>query len=96
MFFIQFEATSRRTGAREGIGGAFVNCWIDRPSLQSAISVARQMIEADGWIVGDADEAYAVDAGSYALDNPNREYFEQALIDREVIVFHRYPDSEPR
>jgi hypothetical protein len=94
MFYIQFEATPRRTPALEGIGGAIVNCWIDRPSMESAISAARHMIEAHGWIVGDADEAYSVDADSYAPDNPNRQYFEQALLDREVFVFHQFPDSE--
>jgi hypothetical protein len=52
------------------------------------------MIEEYGWIVGDADEAYGVDADSYTHDNPDRQYFEQALIDREVFVFHRFPDSE--
>jgi hypothetical protein len=94
MWFIQFEATARHTAALESVGGAFVNCWIDRPSIQSAISAARQMIEAAGWIVGDPDETYAVDVDSYALDHPNRQYFEQALVDREVIVFHTYPESE--
>src|SRR5688572_28167365 len=95
MFLIQFEATPRRDSTIEAdAGGAFVNCWIERESREEAIAVARAMIEASGWIVGEPDEAYPVDSDTYPMGKDGREYFEQALIDKEVIVFHCYPAKD--
>jgi len=62
-----------------------VNCWIDRPTLAEAIDVARAGIRAEGWIVDEHDEAYEVDEQTYPPNKSGREYFQQALIDKEVL-----------
>jgi hypothetical protein len=92
MFFLQFSATPRHGAciAHEA-GGALVNCWIERPNLEEAIGFARRGIEAEGWNAGEPDLAHAVDAAAYPPRTQQREYFEQALIDKEVLVFHTYP-----
>jgi hypothetical protein len=95
MFLVQFEATPRRDAAAPpDAAGAFVSCWIERQTREEAIEVARAAIEAEGWIVGEPDEAYSVDADTYPPGKDGREYFEQALIDKEVLVYHCYPAED--
>jgi hypothetical protein len=95
MFFMLFEATPRRDArTAPEAAGAFVRCWIERPTLDEAVCVARAGIEAEGWIVGDPDEAYEVDAATYPPGNAGRQYFEQALIDKQVWAFHLYPEVD--
>jgi hypothetical protein len=61
MYFVLFEATPRRDArTAPEAAGAYVSCWIERPTLDEAVRVARTGIEAEGWIVGEPDEAYEV------------------------------------
>lgn len=95
MFFVQFEATPRRGACISAdVAGAFVNCWIERPTLEEAVQVARAAIEAENWIVDEPGEAHWVDASTYPPGKDSREYFEQALIDKEVFVFHCVPEVD--
>ena len=95
MFFVQFEATPRREARSSAdAAGAYVNCWIERSTLEEAIRVARCSIEAEGWIVDDPDEAFPVDASDYPDGHPGREYFEQAMVDKQVFVFHCFPEVD--
>jgi len=92
LFYFMFHAKPQETNpeATEH-GGAYVNCWIDRPNLTEAERAARELIAQDGWVADKLDEARKV-TSSYYGDNPEgRQYFDQALIDREVLVFHTYP-----
>ncbi|MGI8980716.1 MAG: hypothetical protein ACR2FY_15930 [Pirellulaceae bacterium] len=95
MYFVQFLATPRKNArtAPES-AGAFVNCWIERPSLAEAINTARESVEAEGWIVDEPEMAHQVDAGHYSESDEGEQYFKQALIDKEVFVFHTFPDVD--
>jgi hypothetical protein len=68
-----------------------VNCWIDRITFDEAENAGRQMIEKHGWWAGKLDQAREVEVGEYDEHTPGREYFEQALIDGEALVFHTWP-----
>lgn len=94
MFFLQYESKPR-PGARSAphATGGIINCWIERSTLEQAIEVARVWIEAEGWIVDRPQQAYVVDACTYTPGKDGRNYFEQALIDKEVFVFYVYPES---
>jgi hypothetical protein len=95
MFLIQFNATPRRNvQTAPQAAGARVNCWIERSTLDEAVSAARAGIEAQGWIVNEHDEAYEVDETTYPPGKDGREYFEQALIDKEVFVFYTFPEVD--
>ena len=95
MYFVLFEATPRRDArAAPEAAGAYVSCWIERPTLDEAVRVARTGIEVEGWIVAEPDEAYEVDAATYPPGKGGREYFEQALIDKEVWAFHLFPEVD--
>ena len=92
MFLLLFEVTADLNHPdADHIGGAFVGCWIDRATLREAEYVARKHIAQAGWIVGEFDEAYPVDEATYPPGSVGRSQFEQALLDREVFVFHTYP-----
>lgn len=72
-----------------------MSCWIEGPTLKEAILVAREGIKTEGWIVDDEpDEAYEVDSTTYPPGGDGREYFEQALIDKTVWVFHQFPEVD--
>jgi hypothetical protein len=95
MYFVLFEATPRRDArTAPTAAGAYVSCWIERPTLDEAVRVARSGIEAEGWIVDEPDEAYEVDAATYTPGQAGRGYFEQALIDKEVWAFHVFPEVD--
>lgn len=49
------------------------------------------MIEGEKWIIGEPEEAFPDDRSFYDDDSPHLEFYEQALIDKEVIVIHSYP-----
>jgi hypothetical protein len=92
MYFLRYHA--RPTAAHpeaERVGAASVVCWIDRPSLDEADAAARADIAAQHWEILDRDAGEAVTAEDYAPDDEWRGYYEQALTDREVYVFHTSP-----
>lgn len=95
MYFVQFEITPRRDREEfSDIAAAIVNCWIQTDSLPDAIDEARRHIANQGWFVDDPDEAYVISREDYDDDSPGLQYFEQALIDRAVFVFHTCPIDE--
>ncbi len=52
------------------------------------------MVREYGWQPNQSSPAHLVSKADYAPDDPDREYFEQALIDGEVLVFHTYPAQD--
>lgn len=93
MFFLQFDVTPSSTHPeKDRLGGGIVNCWIERSSLDEAIEVARRMIRESHFIV---DEPSQTNETSRDRLNPDAiQYYEQALIDQEVIVIYTYPANE--
>ncbi len=73
------------------IGGAYVGCWIEAPSYKSACVTAEREIQLANWQIIEQDEAYEVTDKDYLPGSLELEYYEQSLIDKEVLVFHTYP-----
>lgn len=73
------------------IGEAYVDCWIDRDDEEDAIAVASEMIVSDGWEVACIKEISTVTEADYDEDDEYRMYFEQAVTDKEVLVFNVCP-----
>ena len=73
-------------------GGAHVNCWLLLPERE-ALARAARLVEGDGWRVEHIDESREVARSDYAVDASGLSYFEQALVDREVVVFHTWPNE---
>lgn len=75
-------------------GGAAVGCWIKNQTEENAYLIAKGIIEKNGWKVLRLDEQYPISEEDYDNKSAGREYFELALIDEEVFVFHTFPENE--
>lgn len=73
------------------LGGAFVNVWVDASARDEALHRATAEVKDVGWVVEEIEGVVAVSRADYEEDDPNLEYFDQALIDRLVCVFHEWP-----
>lgn len=73
------------------VGESFVTCWIDREDEQEATEIACDMIVSEGWEVVRVEEVSTVTESDYEEDDEYRQYYEQALIDKEVFLFHVCP-----
>jgi hypothetical protein len=73
-------------------GGAHVNCWVLLPE-RDALARATRLVEGYGWRVERIDESREVARSDYAEDASELAYFEQALSDQEVMVFHTWPNE---
>jgi hypothetical protein len=77
----------------ESYDGAYINCWINAESEAQAAGHASASIARAGWVVESLEQSSIVTREDYADDNEGLQYFEQALIDKELYVFHTWPSS---
>jgi hypothetical protein len=97
MFFYTFLAVPT-PDAKEfhDSGGAYVNCWIrsDGRDRHQAEARANDLIREYGWSVEALEEGAIVNSESYGEDGEDREFFEQALVEGEVLVFNTWPRGD--
>jgi hypothetical protein len=92
MFYITYHAKPNKTSKDyDNLGGAHINCWIEEKSSKNADLIARREIEFIDWSVKSIDEIVEVNIDSYTENDSKKEFFEQALIDKIVLLFHTYP-----
>ena len=78
-------------------GGAYVNCWIlgdDRSDRDAAEERARELIEEYGWDIEALEEGAIVSSADHPQDDEDRVFYEQALVEREVLVFNTWPRGD--
>jgi hypothetical protein len=78
-------------------GGAYVSCWIQsdgRGDRDAAEERAKELIEEYGWDVEALEEGAIVSGEDYSPGDEDREFYEQALVEREVLVFNTWPRGE--
>ncbi|QRP63828.1 hypothetical protein I6J77_17320 [Rhodanobacter sp. FDAARGOS 1247] len=73
--------------------GAMVNVWVVAPTEQQALDRAAQEIQEAGWRIEVLDAVFVVTREDFSKDNTDLEYFEQALVDGIVLVFHTWQDG---
>lgn len=102
VFLLTIEAKPDSGAADFGtVGGAFVNCWIDADSLQTAERRAIALIREQNWYAVKLDTWQMVTRETYMGREPPDEgpnpadLVEQAFIDGEVCVFYKYPVNAP-
>jgi hypothetical protein len=92
MYFFTFHAVPDTQHPNSAsIGGAFVNCWIDRATLAHAEAAARECIKDAGWRIDTLDDTQIVDRSNYDEASESLKYYEEAETDKQVFVFHIYP-----
>ena len=75
-------------------GGAYVSCWIQSGDRYTAEQRARNLIQEYGWSVESLEEGAIVTSADYDRDDEDRPYYEQALVEGEVLVFNTWPAGE--
>ena len=75
-------------------GGAYVSCWILNGDRSAAEQRARDLIEEYGWSVEGLEEGAVVTAADYGPDDDDRQFYEQALVEKEVLVFSTWPRGD--
>ena len=75
-------------------GGAYVNCWIRNDSRDDAQARAAELIRDYGWSVEALEDSGTVSSADYQEDDEDREFYEQALVEGEVLVFNTWPRGE--
>ncbi len=74
--------------------GAYVNCWIRDDDRQSAEQRAKDGIQEYGWSVEALEGEAVVTSAHYDADDEDREFYEQALMEGEVLVFTTWPQGD--
>ena len=98
MYFFTFRASPTSEAKEfEKAGGAYVNCWIENGSREEAEERASDLIFDYGWSVDGLEAEAVVTAEDYDEGDEDREFYQQALVDGEVLVFTTWPygDEEP-
>lgn len=75
-------------------GGAYVNCWIQSQDRHDAEQRSRDLIQEYGWSVEALEEGAIVTGDAYEEDEEDREFYEQALVEGEVLVFNTWPRGD--
>ena len=75
-------------------GGAYVSCWIQSGDRYAAEDRARTLIQDYGWSVEALEEGAIVTSADYDRDDEDREFYEQALVENEVLVFNSWPRGD--
>jgi hypothetical protein len=96
MWRITFHAVPKPVSTEfEKSGGAYVNCWILFAWEDGAEHLARYEVEKELTII-ETEEVSWIEASDFSEDDPDKEYFDQALIDGGTFVYHIYPlDADP-
>jgi hypothetical protein len=92
LFYLEYRVTPATSHPRAAqFGEGLACCWIDWPTLREADRAARRHISAQHWTVIEREHADRVTEADFADDPDRLAYYEQALTDREVLVFHESP-----
>lgn len=94
IFYIRFLARPL-TGSHhyESVGGAYVSCYIDAQTETEARLRSKLEIEKAGYSIEREEDLSAVDTSCYTQKDLGREFYEQCLIDKEVLVFQTWPNG---
>jgi len=94
IYFFTFRASPTPDAKELESGGAFVNCWIRNDDADQAEERATELIYDYGWSVDSLEDAMTVTGEDYGDDEESREFYEQALVENEVLVFNTWPRGE--
>lgn len=97
MFLLTYHCKPQsQTDDLEDVAGAYINCWIEAENFEQAGISARQELDEMDWQVLELEEAFTVTREDYSEDPNGLEYYEQALIDKQVFLIHTYPIEEEK
>ncbi|WMX13170.1 hypothetical protein [Aureispira sp. CCB-E] len=74
--------------------GAYVNCWIMNEDLNYAKHKSKSLIEEENWEIDSFEDIAEIKEGEIKEEDERYKYYEQVIIDKEVLVFHTYENLE--
>ena len=93
MYFLIYSAHSNKESEAYGkYAGASIACWINTKDREFARIKSRQMVEERNWTIESLDEEHPL-SRKMAEASTGLQYYEQALIDSEVLVFFTNPTN---
>lgn len=78
----------------ERVGETYANCWLRVRSFAEMRKLAEKNFRNQHWKIINLDEIWPIPKGHYQTEDDGLPYYEQALVDKEVYVFHqslKYP-----
>ncbi|NOS90501.1 MAG: hypothetical protein HOP30_01135 [Cyclobacteriaceae bacterium] len=96
MFYLIYHGRPNKDHPDKSIAGGMIGCWIERASIYKADKVARELIKEQNWDIIKKDRFKTVKPNSVDKDSEHYQYYDQALIDKEVLVFYTYPKTKKR
>ena len=91
MFYIVYHGKPNELYQGKPIGGAYIGCWIMNRTMIKAEHIARKIVTSQGWDIIEVDEKSEITPESVDKQSERFEYYQQALIDKEVVVYYTYP-----
>lgn len=92
MHFLVFKIT--KSSLQQGLQVAFGSCWVNSDDGVESRSRAEKMIVGQGWSIAAMLDCRAITRRSYHPSDENLQFFEQALVDGEVLVIYVAKDVE--
>lgn len=91
MFLFEYHATPKfETDAL----GAYINCWIMDIEFNNAKLRSQNLIKKENWNIDSIEDVSEINNGEITNKEDNFIYYEQAIIDKEVVVFYTYDKFE--
>ena len=91
MYFLIYSAHPNiGTEDHQKYSGADIACWINTKNREAARIKSQQLIEARKWAIDSLEEEYTM-TRELAESSKGLQYYEQALVDGEVLVFFTSP-----
>lgn len=74
--------------------GAHTNCWIMNEDFNAAKIKSQELIESENWEIDSFEDVDEIKKGEIDEAHEKFSYYEQVIIDKEVIVFYTYDRLE--
>ena len=95
IYYIQYESIPTiESQDYKDTGGAFINCWVNATSIDSAKTIAESAINENHWKILNLEESFSVNEEYYEENDESLEFYKQAVIDGEVYVYHSWQNED--
>jgi hypothetical protein len=74
--------------------GAFVNCWVMDKDFNTAKLRSKSLVETANWEIEAIEDISEIKRDSIDKKEDIYNYYEQVIIDKEVLVFYTYDEME--
>ncbi|MFK7808086.1 MAG: ankyrin repeat domain-containing protein [Saprospiraceae bacterium] len=74
--------------------GAYINCWIMDEDFNNAKSRSLFLIKEENWGIDSIEDISEIEKGTIEEKEDNFKFYEQVIIDKEVLVFYTYDSTE--